>query len=80
MIDLYGKLMLALFFPALLVLLFTRITYSRYVGLLLAIALIAASVYAGYTSPPIIFVVDAFSLTLGFWLASKMQKKKEGYH
>ncbi|WP_283779047.1 DUF2198 family protein, partial [Lysinibacillus sp. D4B1_S16] len=27
-----------------------------------------------YTSPPIIFVIDAFSLTVGFWLASKMKK------
>lgn len=80
MIDLYGKMMLALFIPALLVLLFTRITYNRYVALSLAIALIAASVYAGYTSPPIIFVIDAFSLTLGFWMASNMQKNKEGGH
>lgn len=75
MIDLYGKMLLALFLPAFLVLLFTRITYNRYVALILAIALIAASVYAGYTSQPIIFVIDAFSLTFGFWLASKIQKK-----
>lgn len=72
--DVFGKMMLALFIPALLVLLFTRITYNRYVALGLAIALIAASVYAGYTSPSIIFVIDAFSLTVGFWLASKMKK------
>ncbi|WP_155592005.1 DUF2198 family protein [Lysinibacillus cavernae] len=72
--DVFGKMILALFIPALLVLLFTRITYNRYVALLLAIALIAASVYAGYTSPSIIFVIDAFSLTVGFWLASKMKK------
>ena len=39
--DVFGKMMLALFIPALLVLLFTRITYNRYVALLLAIALIA---------------------------------------
>ncbi len=72
--DVFGKMMLALFMPALLVLLFTRITYNRYVALVLAIALIAASVYAGYTSPSIIFVIDAFSLTVGFWLASKLKK------
>lgn len=72
--DVFGKMMLALFIPAILVLLFTRITYNRYVALLLAIALIAASVYAGYTSSPIIYVMDAFSLTVGFWLASKMKK------
>ncbi|MCL1695793.1 MULTISPECIES: DUF2198 family protein [unclassified Lysinibacillus] len=74
--DVFGKMMLALFLPALLVLLFTRITFNRYVAFILAIALIAASVYAGYTSPPIIFVIDAFSLTVGFWLASKMKKNK----
>ncbi|WP_341301678.1 DUF2198 family protein [Lysinibacillus sp. FSL H8-0500] len=72
--DVFGKMMLALFIPALLVLLFTRITYNRYIALVLAIALIAASVYAGYTSPSIIFIIDAFSLTVGFWLASKMRK------
>ncbi|KOY82400.1 DUF2198 family protein [Lysinibacillus macroides] len=72
--DVFGKMMLALFIPALLVLLFTRITYNRYIALALAIALIAASVYAGYTSPSIIFIIDAFSLTIGFWLASKMRK------
>lgn len=76
MMDVFGKMMLALFLPALLVLLFTRITYNRYVALILAIALMAASVYAGYTSPSIVFVIDAFSLTVGFWLASKMKKNK----
>ncbi|WP_286925735.1 MULTISPECIES: DUF2198 family protein [Lysinibacillus] len=75
--DVFGKMVLALFVPALLVLLFTRITFNRYVALILAIALIAASVYAGYTSPPSIFVIDAFSLTVGFWLASKMKHKKD---
>ncbi|KPN97448.1 DUF2198 family protein [Lysinibacillus sp. ZYM-1] len=72
--DVFGKMILAFFIPALLVLLFTRITYNRYVALLLAIALITASVYAGYTSTPILFIIDAFSLTVGFWLARKRKK------
>ena len=75
--DVLEKMMLALFFPALLVILFTRITYNRFVALVLAIALIAASVYAGYTSPPILYVIDAFSLTVGFWITSQMEIKKE---
>lgn len=75
--DVTGKVILALFLPALLVILFTRITFNRFVALLLAIALIAASVYAGYTSPPIIFIVDALSLTVGFWFASQMMNNKE---
>ncbi|WP_460011487.1 DUF2198 family protein [Lysinibacillus sp. CTST325] len=74
--DVFGKMMLALFLPAILVLMFTRITYNRYVALILAIALIAASVYAGHTSTPMLFIIDAFSLTVGFWLASKMKKHK----
>ena len=75
--DVTDKFMLALFIPALLVILFTRITFNRFVALVLAIALIAASVYAGYTSPSMIFVVDAFSLTVGFWIASQMMNNKE---
>lgn len=75
--DVTGKVILALFIPALLVILFTRITFNRFVALALAIALIAASIYAGYTSPPIIFVIDALSLTVGFWFASQMMTKKE---
>ena len=75
--DVIEKMLLALFFPALLVILFTRITYNRFVALGLAIALIAASVYAGYTSPPILYVIDAFSLTVGFWITSQMMNQKE---
>ncbi|MFY3791520.1 CsbA family protein [Ureibacillus sp. MALMAid1270] len=66
------KVILALFLPGLLVVLITRITYNHFVGLILSIALISASVYAGYSSPPIVFVADAFSLTVGFWFATRM--------
>lgn len=69
------KIVMGLFLPGIIVLLFTRITYNHYVALLLAVALIAASVYAGYTSPPIIFVVDALSLTVGFWAATQMMRR-----
>ncbi|MDV2583745.1 CsbA family protein, partial [Alkalibacillus haloalkaliphilus] len=62
-----------LIFPGLLVLLFTRVTYNRFIGLVLTVALIAASVYKGYTNSFILIVVDAFSLTAGFWLAAKMK-------
>lgn len=74
------KMILALFLPGLLVVLLTRITYNHIVGLLLSIALIAASVYAGYSNPPIVFVADAFSLTVGFWFATRMnQRVKKNY-
>lgn len=73
------KLLLALFLPGLLVILFTRITYNHIVALLLSITLIAASVYAGYSTPAIVFVADALSLTIGFWFATRMRQhsKKE---
>lgn len=66
------KLMLALFVPALLVVFFTRVTYHHIVGLILTLSLIAASVYAGYTHEWILYVVDALSLTVGFWYAKRM--------
>lgn len=69
------KIILALFVPGLLVVLFTRITYNHIVALILSIALISASVYAGYSNPPIVFVIDALSLTVGFWFANIMVKR-----
>lgn len=65
----------ALIMPFLLVLLFTRVTYNRVIGLALTVALIAGSAYKGYTHTILIIVIDAFSLTAGFWLATKMKPK-----
>ncbi|MGG3467940.1 DUF2198 family protein [Neobacillus pocheonensis] len=65
----------ALILPGLLVLLFTRVTYNRIIGLVLTVALIAGSVYKGYTSTFVLIVIDAFSLTAGFWLAAKMRPR-----
>ncbi|WHY66306.1 MULTISPECIES: DUF2198 family protein [Bacillaceae] len=65
----------ALILPGLLVLLFTRVTYNRVIGLILTVALIATSVYKGYTNTFMLIVVDAFSLTAGFWMAEKMKQK-----
>lgn len=69
------KLMLALFLPGLLVVLFTRVTFHHIVGLILTIALIAASVYAGYTHNWLLYTADALSLTVGFWYAKRMVNK-----
>ncbi|HWI46758.1 MAG TPA: CsbA family protein [Rummeliibacillus sp.] len=69
------KFLMALILPGLLVILFTRITFKNYVGLALSVALMAASIYAGYTHPPILYVVDAISLTIGFWYATKMMNR-----
>jgi len=65
----------AIILPGLLVLLFTRVTYNRLIGLVLTIALIAASAYKGYTNNFLLIVIDAFSLTAGFWLAAKMRPR-----
>ncbi|QTD41204.1 CsbA family protein [Sporosarcina sp. Te-1] len=69
------KLVLALFLPGLLVMFFTRVTFHHVVGLILTLALIAASVYAGYTHNWLLYAADALSLTVGFSLASRMVKK-----
>lgn len=74
------QVILAIFTPALLVILFTRVTFNHYVALLLTVALFAASVYAGYTHRWWIYIIDAASLTLGFWYATHMtsrDKKKK---
>lgn len=69
------KLILALFLPGLLVVLFTRVTFHHIVGLILTVALIAASVYAGYTHDWLLYAADALSLTIGFWYAKRMVDK-----
>lgn len=69
------KLMLALILPGLLVIFFTRVTFHHIVGLVLTVALIAASVYAGYTHNWLLYVADALSLTVGFWYATRMVNK-----
>jgi general stress protein CsbA len=69
------RYMSALIIPGLLVLLFTRVTYNRVIGLILTVALIATSVYKGYTNTFMLIVVDAFSLTAGFWIAEKMKQR-----
>lgn len=73
--SMFTKFILALFLPGLLVILFTRITFSHIVALILTVALITASVYAGYTHTWLHYVVDALSLTIGFWYATLMMKR-----
>ena len=74
-ISLSNQILLAIFAPALLVILFTRITFNHYVALILTVALFAASVYAGYTHRWWIYIIDAASLTIGFWYATYMRTR-----
>ncbi len=69
------KFLLALILPGLLVVFFSKVTYNRVLALLLAVALIAASAYKGYTDTSLLIVIDALSLTVGFWYAAKMKQK-----
>lgn len=69
------QILSAMFLPCLLVLLFTRVTYNRGIGLILAVALITTSVYKGYTHTWPIMIIDAFSLTAGFGLASVWKQR-----
>ncbi len=72
---LLDKIILAIFMPGLLVVLFTRVTYQHIIGLTLTVALIAASVFKGYTDSWILIIIDAASLTFGFWYSERMMKK-----
>jgi general stress protein CsbA len=72
------KYLAAFFLPGLTVLLFSRVSYNRVIGLVLTVALIAASVYKGYTDSWALIVIDAFSLTVGFWAASYLKPKFPG--
>lgn len=76
------KFLLSLLLPGLLVVLFTRVTFNHIIGLVLTVALIAAAVYAGYTNTWLLYVVNAASLTLGFWYATHMyhRTKKADAH
>ncbi|MCI2252956.1 MULTISPECIES: CsbA family protein [unclassified Domibacillus] len=69
------QLILAMFMPALLVLLFSRVTYNQFLGVILTVALIAASAYKGYTHTWELIVMDAFSITAGLWLSNRMMKR-----
>ena len=66
-----GWILAAMIFPALLVYVFTRVTYNHFIGLALTVALIAASAYAGYTHSWPIIIMDACSLTFGLWLSMR---------
>ncbi|MGD7006843.1 CsbA family protein [Metabacillus sp. 84] len=69
------KAILALIFPFVLVVLFTRVTYSYIVGTLLTAALIIASYLKGYTQFDYIVGLDAVSLVAGAMYARKMTRK-----
>ncbi|AQY50064.1 hypothetical protein PWEIH_04176 [Listeria weihenstephanensis FSL R9-0317] len=72
----WDQLISALIFPGLLVIILTRITYQRFVGLGLTIILIAASARLGFTNTWWLIGIDAVSMTLGFIAATHMLTKR----
>ncbi|MEK4028029.1 MULTISPECIES: CsbA family protein [Bacillaceae] len=72
-----GKMIMAMFLPGFLVVFFTRVTFNHFLGLGLTVALIAASAYKGYTHTWPLIIIDAASLTIGFWLSNLMMKKRK---
>ncbi|CAM4141030.1 CsbA family protein [Lederbergia lenta] len=74
MID---KVLSAIFLPALLMIFFTRVTYSRVVGFLLTVALIVVSAYKGYINMWWLIVVEAASLTIGLYFVNEMKRRKK---
>ncbi|MGE8206630.1 CsbA family protein [Heyndrickxia sp. NPDC080065] len=71
------KIIAAIFLPGILVVFFTRVTYNHIVGLVLTVALIVASVYKGYTHTWVLFIIDAASLTIGFYYANRMVNRNK---
>ncbi|WP_227394254.1 CsbA family protein [Jeotgalibacillus aurantiacus] len=69
------KILLAMVAPAILVILFTRVTYSRTIAMILTVALIAASSYKGYVETWYVVIIDAASLTVGLWYVNRYMKK-----
>ncbi|PLR99103.1 CsbA family protein [Bacillus sp. T33-2] len=70
------KYLSAFLLPGILVVFFTRVAYNHFLGLGLTVALIAASVYKGYTDSWLLIIIDAFSLTVGFYFANQMMQRK----
>lgn len=66
------KYLAALVLPAILVIIFTRVTYNHILGLILTMALIVGSVYKGYADAWPIIIIDAFSLTAGYIYSRKI--------
>ncbi|KMJ58970.1 protein CsbA [Bacillus sp. LL01] len=69
------KLVLALIIPALLVVLFTRVTYNLYVGTGLAVVLILVSIMKGHGNEWYVMLVDIVSIAIGFLYAKRMVGK-----
>ncbi|TYR80103.1 DUF2198 family protein [Priestia megaterium] len=69
------KTIVAILLPAILVVLFARVTYNVYVAAVLTIILLFVSVYKGYANYPLIILLDLLSTAIGFLYAKHMLTK-----
>ncbi|MBO0992175.1 CsbA family protein [Bacillus sp. SD088] len=69
------KIFSAIFIPAILMVLFTRVTYRRSVGFFLTLALIIVSAYKGYIHGWGLIAIEAASLTIGLFITDRMVNK-----
>ncbi|RSK28582.1 DUF2198 family protein [Bacillus sp. HMF5848] len=69
------SIVLAIFVPCLLVILFTRVTYNHYVGLALTATLLLVSFIKIHTYTWTIMWIDMASMTVGFLYSRKQVLK-----
>ncbi|RST77556.1 DUF2198 family protein [Siminovitchia acidinfaciens] len=73
MID---KVFSAIFLPALMMVFFVRVTYSRLVSFILVVALIIVSAYNGYLHKWWLIIIEAASLTIGLFIVNQMKERR----
>ncbi|MFD1707611.1 CsbA family protein [Siminovitchia sediminis] len=74
MID---KVISAIFLPALMMIFFSRVTYSRLVSFLLVVALIIVSAYNGYLHKWWLIIIEAASLTIGLFIVNQINQNRK---
>lgn len=68
--------MLAAFFPCVLVVIFSAITRSKWVGTFITLVLIGASVYKGFFHNEWIIFLDVVSLLVGYIIVDQLHIHK----
>ena len=68
--------MLAAFFPCVLVIIFSAITRSKWVGTFITLVLIGASVYKGFFHNEWIIFLDVVSLLAGYIIVDQLHIHK----
>ncbi|MCC0829101.1 CsbA family protein [Staphylococcus capitis] len=66
----------AAFFPCILVVLFSVVTRSKWIGTLLTLILIGTSIYKGFFHNEWIIFIDAVSLLAGYLIIDKLKFHK----